>query len=111
MLWKRCSVSKPAIRQDLRVVFDFISAFAIGISAGVAISLPFFVVWMSFAFATMFTFAYVKEVSLLILWAAAVLYIWRPKSITFGNDIFKIEFHGTNGICPTETQSEGGGKE
>jgi hypothetical protein len=110
MQWICWSVSKPAIGRGFRVVFDFTSAFAIGVSAGVAISLPFFVVWISFAFPTTFSIAYMKEASLLILWAAAVLYIWRPKSVTFGKDHFKIEFHGTAGIFPTEMQSERGGK-
>ncbi len=70
------------------VVRDFLK----GTGLGICVLLPFFVVWLAFSQKEAFSFSYMRELSLLILWLFCLFQIVPLKSVKIGKDAVELSF-------------------
>lgn len=86
----------------LRELPQFIQDFIKGVSTGLAVTMPFLAIWLSFNHPRTFAFAYMKEISLLILWLLAIVHLFPLKSLKAGKDGVQLEFLDASGIPPKD---------
>ena len=74
---------------------EFIKDLIKGVSTGLAITLPFFVMWLSFKHPKTFKLEYMKEISLLTIWMLAIAHLWPLKSLKACKDGVQVECQAT----------------
>lgn len=63
-----------------------------GTSVGLAVTLPFVVLWLAFAHTKTFKLEYMKEISLLIVWIISLAHLLPLKIFKVGKDGVHVEF-------------------
>ncbi len=100
--WSK-SIVADWMRHLIKELPSFVQDVVKGVSTGLAVTMPFLAIWLSFNRPGTFTFAYMKESSLLVLWLLAVVHVWPIKALKAGKDGVHFEFHDrASGIPPNK---------